>query len=130
MKQGDVVRVVKPMPRRGGVFIDILGEVAWIEEIQDIEGVPWAQIRTLRLDAGCGGCGGVPLDCLALETAPEWLAAKARRDASFEKSLQESIERGRRRQAYVARVAAKHGVTHEVAERIHEDLGDDYWDVR
>jgi hypothetical protein len=123
VKEGDIVRVVKPRPRMGGVFIDILNEMGWIEEIQELDGVAWAQIQTLKLDDGCGGCGGVPLDCLALEPAPEWHAAKARRDARFEKDRQEGLERTRRWNAHVAAVADKHGVSPDVAKKIHADLG-------
>lgn len=127
MKEGDIVRVVKPHPGMGGVVIDVLNEVGWIEEIQQIDGVPWAQFQMLKLDDGSGGCGGVPLDCLALEPAPEWHAAKARRDARFERALQESMERTRRWKALVAAVAEKHGVSPEVAAKIHADLDTEYY---
>jgi hypothetical protein len=125
VKEGDIVRVVKPHPGMGGVHIDILYEVGWIEKILQVDSVPWAQIHTLALDDSCGGSGGIPLDCLALEPAPEWHAAKARRDAHIEKYLQESLERTRRRKALVAAVAEKHGVSPEVAERIHAELDTD-----
>jgi len=127
MREGDVVRVVKPRPVTGGVFIDILGDVGWIEEVMDVDGVPWAQIQTLHLDGSPSGCGGIPLDCLALETAPQWREAKDKRDARFERDRQEGLERAKRWHDRVARVAARHDVTPDVAAAIHADLsGEDY----
>jgi len=122
MKPGDIVRVVKQRGRVGGVFIDVLNEVGWIEEIKEIDGAPWAQFNILRLDDGSGGCGGIPLSCLALEPGPEWKAAKDRYDARIEKLYQEGLERGKRWRAMVARMAEKHGVNPEVAENLYRDI--------
>ena len=127
MKEGDIVRVVKPRPKMGGVFIDILNEVGWIEEIKELDGVQWAQLQTLRLNGDVGGGGGVPLDCLAPEPAPEWRAAKDRRDAYIEKLTREGLERGKRLKARIASVAEKYGVAPEVAEKIVEELASEYY---
>ncbi len=96
---GDIVRVVKQRPHAGGVLVDVLGEVGFIHEFFDLKGAAWAGIVTFRINGSTSGGGGIPLDCLAPESAPEWFAAKAKHDAEHEKYMQErraELERTRR----------------------------------
>jgi len=131
LQVGDIVRVVKhmplPEPGTGGVPIDLLNEVAWIEQIKDFDGVKWAQINILYLDGSCGGCGDVPTGILALEPGSEWHAAKQQHDATMERLHQESeaySQRVQRIHKRIARVADKYGVTQDIALHIYCEIAE------
>lgn len=65
MKINDIVRIFK---KPGGMNADVVGQVGYIEEIQE----GYAMFQGLTLDGRSSGSGGIPVVCLVLETSKEW----------------------------------------------------------
>jgi hypothetical protein len=120
-KVGDIIRVIKRGPH-----VDVRGEVGFIDELAVVQGIPYAQIQLLRIDGSMSASGGIPVDCLVRENAPAWAEAKKKYEAYVERLRQEGLDRGRRWKALVARVAAKHGIDPEVAEKMHAEIEEEW----
>jgi hypothetical protein len=113
---GDIVRVVK---QPDSLIVHIEGEVGYITEIQG----EWANIQTMRVDGARGGAGGVPLNCLVLETGEQWKHAREKIEEEDAKYQKEYEHRTAKWNAFVEQVANKYGISVETAHAIHEELG-------
>jgi hypothetical protein len=119
MQVGDVVRVVKQPANQLAHIHDYVG---YIEEIQYVDGVFYAQFHQLALDGDRKGGGRVPLSHLAPETRPEWLQAKTLCDEKLAKWYAESKAYSDRYNANVEKVAKKYGVSVETALNIVREI--------
>lgn len=118
-KVNDLVKIVKQSSSINS-HIGMVGLSGFIEEIKG----DYAQFMELRED-GCGGCGGVPLDCLALANDDTRLQnLKKARDEYIEKIRQEGLARGKRyeklKNQYVTQAISETGVSKSTVERIFE----------
>ncbi len=113
-KVNDLVRIVRQSSSINS-HIGMVGLSGFIEEIKG----DYAQFMELRED-GCGGCGGVPLDCLELANDDVRLQnLKKSRDEYIEKLTKEGVERTakyhRLRDKYVKQACEQTGVSeHDV----------------
>lgn len=128
-KANDLVRIVKQSSTINS-HIHTMGLSGFIEEIVG----DYAQFMELRED-GCGGCGGVPLDCLELANDDVRLQnLKKARDEYIEKIRQEGLARSTRhqdlRRKYVEKASQETGASASDIEKIFDialDFADD-WD--
>ena len=115
MKVGDIVRVVKQPPDMRPHIVD---EVGYVEEIDG----EWARIQALRPDGSAGGCGCVPVSCLAPETSSLWTAARAKHDACVKRLHEEGTVFSERVRAKEAELAVKHGISVEAVRNIQQEI--------
>lgn len=124
MKVGDVVKVIIQPTDLGA---QVGGEVGFIEEIKG----DYASITALKLNGDCGGGGGVPLDCLELETDSKWLEAKEKYDKRINAHYEESKIRTERYKKVLKAVSEKYNVSELKAKKIRNILNtweEYYWE--
>ncbi len=123
-KTNDVVRIVKQPPNQN---VQIKNEFGFIEELQTLDGIDYALIRTLKLyDAWprCEGSGWVPVDCIVLESNQECINHKVRYDKEREKYLKESLAYSNHqkslKQKFIDETTKKFGLTSEQINSVFE----------
>jgi hypothetical protein len=112
---GDIVRVVL---QPSDMLAHIVGEVGYIDNMSTTH----AMFNGLRLNGSRSGCGSVNLNCLELETSPNWRLAKEILDANLAQRLVESKERTERYHARMAELSAKYGISVENIEALYSDI--------
>ena len=118
---GSIVRVIK---QPSDMTSRIEGEVGFIDSYPTNS--THVGLTALKVDGEINGAGAVPLDCLALETAPHWVEAKRLYDEKREKFAKESQGVSSRITARIEEIAKKHGVTVGLAQSIYEDISKAY----
>jgi hypothetical protein len=119
IKVGDLVKVIK-QPK--SMLVDILGEHAYIEEIQIYDLATYALINTLRPNGDIGGCGSVPIDCLEISADPEYSNAQDIRMKYLMQLHKEAIERTNKYNDLLDSLSKKYSISKNDIEDIHKEL--------
>ena len=99
IQEGHVVRVVEQSQTVNN-FINMVGMVGFVEELQEFEGEKLVYFHELKLDDGCGGLGSIPVSCVKPVDPvadAEWVRAKERHDEHIDNLMREAEERTERR---------------------------------
>lgn len=116
-KIGDIIKVIK-QPK--DLFVQIIGEVAYIEDIKE----DFVSIRTIKPNGCRGGGGSIPISCIELEGGDIWKEHKKAIDAADAQFEIECKTRQENWLKFVDKIANKYNLSRETIINIRNDLSE------
>lgn len=115
IKVGYIVRIVNQPPTLG---YPLAGEVCFVEDVQG----EYIGVTAIRLDGSVRGSRTVPIDCLEIETAPEWVEASKLYNFKISELLKETKRFTDKISKRRDELAIAYGITAAAIEDIHSQM--------